>query len=149
MGKEKSIDVIFYFMYLRKESSILTGGNMDYTTGVSEDKSYVFITAGQQELTLFSALMSTKEVVKLAEPLQIKKLLIDLRKYKSKTSNLDKYKFAYQGAEDAGLNRDWKLAILKSPEDSEPHSIETLMREANYNCKLFTKENAAINWLKD
>lgn len=99
-------------------------------------------------VTLQLAISFTNSLTSVGKKLQFSRVVIDIRGVESKSSNSDKYFYAYEGAVLAGLSGSWKIALIKDGKDSSPDFLETVMLNAGYDFKIFTKEHFAINWLK-
>lgn len=99
-------------------------------------------------VTLDLAVSFTKSFVSLGNSHKLSHTVIDVRKTKSTSSILDKYIFAYEKAEQTGLSRSWRIALLKKVNDTSLDFIETVMINAGYQFKIFTNEQFALNWLE-
>ncbi len=45
-----------------------------------------------------------------------------------------------------GLNRNSRIAILVDLNDKSHNFIETVLRNAGYNCRIFFNEDAVVKW---
>lgn len=99
-------------------------------------------------VTLDLAVSFTSSFVSLGKSHKLSHMVIDIRKTKSISSILDKYLFAYEKAEECGLSRLWRIALLKKVNDASLDFIETVMINAGYQFKIFTNERCAMKWLK-
>jgi hypothetical protein len=66
----------------------------------------------------------------------------------SVSSIWDKYRYAYQEAAKFGLSRQWKIVVLKDPDDRSPDFLETVMVNNGYMFRVFADEKTAIVWLR-
>ena len=122
--------------------------NNKYKVSISESGTYVKVqtmgTCSADVVKEFS-----REAIKKANEHNIIGLLFDARQTKSITSPLDKYMLAYRYLEEYGLNNKTRIAVLTAPGDNSHAFIETVFINAGYQCRLFTDENIAIEWLEE
>jgi hypothetical protein len=76
----------------------------------------------------------------------INKYLYDLRNSRNKESVNANYIFANQDLKRLEPNPSNKIAMLTSPNDKSHDFIETVLRNAGYDVKLFVNESEAIAW---
>ena len=120
---------------------------MGYVVGISECGTFVSVRM-RTGLTLFLATASARDAVALGAKHGLQKLLIDLRGTFSRSSVTDKYDFANRQAEEAGLTREWKIAVLKDQLGEAGDFIETAMRNCGYHCRVFADAGSAAAWLE-
>ncbi len=121
---------------------------MQFKLGMSSDNTFVEVKVTCLEgLSLELALRFTKEYTRYGQEKGILKCLIDMQGIRSTEGIVGKYSFAYSGAEDAGLSRDWRIALLKDAEDKTPEFLETVMLNAGYTFKVFDDKSVAQAWL--
>ena len=65
----------------------------------------------------------------------------------SRSGTLGKYRYAHAVANQSGLTRDWKVALLKDRGDETPDFLETVMVNAGYAFLIFEDEEEAFDWL--
>lgn len=118
-----------------------------YNINLSEDNKFIRIQVWIP-VTLNLALSFISDLTKLGTKLNLSSAVINIRNTKSISSISEKYSFAYEKAETAGLNRSWKIALIKEVKDNSPDFLETVMFNAGYQFKVFTDEPFASDWLK-
>ena len=87
------------------------------------------------------------EMMKLSTANGINKFMFDLRRtpnVQSVTKNID---FAYNELPAFGFPKVSRSAFLVSPDDSSHDFITSVFLKAGYDVKLFTEEDAALQWL--
>lgn len=121
---------------------------MDYKVSISENNRYLIVRVFK-DVTNELALRFSRDAAALGDEKGIRKLLVDERGWGSLSSVLQKHDFAHGEAEGTGLTRVWRVAILKDPEDRrDVDFLETVMRNAGFNFRLFTDESEAKRWLE-
>lgn len=118
-----------------------------YNINLSNDRKFI-CTQVWTPVTLNLAVSFTTDLISLGKKLNLSLALINIRDTKSISSIYEKYLFAYERAESAGLNRSWKIALLKKESDKSPDFLETVMFNAGYQFKMFTDQQFAFDWLK-
>ena len=119
---------------------------MAYDISISEDKTYVSVRL-RANVTKDIAIGFTKEAASRGKTAGLKKIFIDLRGVKSESGVLEKYEFAYEVGIHLGLTPEWKVCMLRDEERSEMQFIETVMRNAGFDYRMFTDEDEAFTWL--
>ncbi|MBI9073283.1 MAG: hypothetical protein JEY94_16900 [Melioribacteraceae bacterium] len=121
---------------------------MDYHIVISENNDHLLLKI-LKPMTLEIVIAAYEELIKIGKGNNIFKMLADLRNLEIKTNNIDRYEFAYTMSEKLGLDRNWKLAILKDKNSTAPDFFETVMTNVGYDCKAFTKLEDAEDWLEN
>jgi hypothetical protein len=119
-----------------------------YEIGSSPDGTYVYARAFRHPYTAEIALTVAGDLVRFGEKLDVLGCLVDIRGSASVSSVVDKYKFAFEKAELAGLSRHWRYAFVIDHGDDSPDFIETVMKNAGYAFQVFEDEREAIDWLQ-
>ena len=88
------------------------------------------------------------ETVELANLHSINGILLDVSEAPQVKSVVDQYQLVNNELEKFGFNRHARIAILVRDEDSSRTFLETTLRNAGYNCSLFTDRTRAEDWLK-
>ena len=80
---------------------------------------------------------------------EVNSFLFDLRNARNLTSVSDHYQFASNKSKHMGFKLGSKHALVVSPEDKAFYRfMETVLINAGYGAKVFTDEQAAIEWLE-
>ena len=119
---------------------------MEFKISISENGKYLIVEVfevitGELERKFI------KEGLKEAKAHNIKNIFVDVSRAPNTASVLENYKFAYDETERLGHPKDAKIAVLVSPDDHSHDFIETLFKNAGYNCNIFRDKNSAIEWL--
>lgn len=121
---------------------------MSYTISTSDNRKFLrvhvegdFSTAGARE---WSA-----ELREAGRTQGIRRFLIDARSSRNISTVLENYQYAYTNSHELALEKNVRVAILTSPDDRSHDVVETLMRNAGYNVRVFSDESAAIAWLEN
>jgi len=88
-----------------------------------------------------------KEATELKKEHGFYDFLYDGSDSSSAISILDQYQVVNQDLTAMGFDRRSKIALLISTGDTSRDFIETALRNAGYNCRLFTERDEAISWL--
>ncbi|MBL1142681.1 MAG: hypothetical protein D8M62_11610 [Proteobacteria bacterium] len=120
---------------------------MDYKIDSIKEKGFVLIKV-YKSITADLEQSFAKEAVETAQRDDLLNYCADVRGIPNVASTLDNYSMAYENMASYGLKHESKIAILHSINDHSHNFIETVFRNAGYNCKLFTNESDAHDWLK-
>ena len=120
--------------------------NAPFEVGCSDDQSYIYVRV-LSPVTLELALSFTDDFTRLGTELNIYCCLIDIRGTRSRSGTLGKYQYAYKEAKAHGLTKRWKMALLKDGEDRTPNFLAVVMQNAGYTFQIFSREDAAVDWL--
>ena len=118
---------------------------MDYKATLSPNGDYVLVRV-LKDVTTELAFRFLKDGARLGEEHDLRKMLVDERGAPSKTSVLEKYTFAHE-RKDVPVTRDWRIAMIKDPDNKAVDFLETVMLNAGYTFRIFINENQAITWL--
>ena len=100
-----------------------------------------------EPITAELVLSFTKDAINTAGQHGSLRYLVDVRRAKNVTGTCDQYSLAYEEMERLGLDRASRIAVLISPGDTSHDFIETVFRNAGYDCQLFLEEGEADAWL--
>jgi hypothetical protein len=81
--------------------------------------------------------------------MNIKRFLFDVRMARNACSILENYHYAYNDPDNLHLLKDIRSAILVSKGDQSHDFVETTLRNAGINVKIFTDESAAVKFLEE
>lgn len=121
---------------------------MDFAIDVSEDGRYVVVRV-QGDITRERAQEFARQALERAKARGIGRFLYDLRGARNVEDPADNYFFAYQDLGRIGRRRDDRSALLVAPEDRSHDFVETIIKNAGYNTRLFREEAAALWWLTE
>ncbi len=121
---------------------------MNYEVKISEDEDFVWQIPHEDMTTQLASEIGHK-AMNLARAKNINKYLVDVRGIKNIDAAFDNYDFAYNEASKVGYQRTDRIAIVIDPDDTSHNFIETVSLNAGYHVKLFTKIQAAIDWLHE
>lgn len=79
----------------------------------------------------------------------ISRFLVDVRDATNIASTTEQYQYARRQLVELGVGRTSRIAVLIDPNDPSHGFIETVLRNAGYNCTLFVDEAFALAWLAD
>jgi hypothetical protein len=80
--------------------------------------------------------------------LNILRYLYDLRNAPNIESVTSNYEFAYKEMPKSPLDANATVALLADPEDRSHDFVETVMRNAGFNVRLFSEKEEAVAWLE-
>jgi hypothetical protein len=121
---------------------------MNYDITISKDEAYVLVNV-TQNFTKLIAEQFMKDATELGEKNGIRKMLIDMRGISSLSSVLDKYTYAYKDGKKVGLTHVWQIALLVDQMDEDVRFMETVMKNAGFNCRLFDNQEQTVVWLEE
>ena len=115
---------------------------------VSDNGKYIIVRVNE-DMTRTLAESLGLEAMHLGIKKNLSKFLYDLRNSRNKETINANYIFAKQDLKRLDPNPANKIAMLTSPNDKSHDFIETVLRNAGYNVKLFIVEEEAIIWLEE
>ena len=115
---------------------------------VSDNGKYIIVRVNE-DMTRTLAESLGLEAMHLGIKKNLNKFLYDLRNSRNKETINANYIFAKQDLKRLEPNPANKIAMLTSPNDKSHDFIETVLRNAGYNVKLFIVEEEAIIWLEE
>ena len=120
---------------------------MGYEISISENGKYIIIEVvepitGQLEKRFM------KDGLDALKAYGIKKIFINVSKVPNVAGVVEQYQLAYDDAVSQELPRDTRIAIFAALDDHSHDFIETVFKNAGYNCSLFRDKNSAIEWLE-
>lgn len=115
---------------------------------VSDNGKYIIVRVNE-DMTRTLAESLGLEAMHLGIKKNLSKFLYDLRNSRNKETINANYIFAKQDLKRLDPNPANKIAMLTSPNDKSHDFIETVLRNAGYNVKLFIIEEEAIIWLEE
>ena len=121
---------------------------MSYTITISENGQYI-ICLVTGPITVEIVREFAREIDSLSRAKNIKRLLTDVREAPNISSIYQNYEYAYQDMKNLKLQRDIRSAILAKPADTTHDFVETVVRNAGYNVRIFHDKSAAIAWLNE
>ncbi len=119
---------------------------MSFKITISEDAKYI-IGKVDGQLTREMARQLAKEYVKLIKSKGIKRILNDVSDVPNEMGILKAYEYAYTDAQNLGLPRDIRAAILADRGDVSHEFHETVANNAGYYVKVFFSFDEAVEWL--
>ena len=120
---------------------------MDYQIEPSKENGFVKIKV-YKSITADLEKFFAKEAIDVACRNRLLNYYVDVRGVPNVANTLDQYRLAYENMNNFGLDGKSKIAVVHSQNDHSHDFIETVFRNAGYNCKLFTNEGEAYDWLK-
>lgn len=121
---------------------------MSYEINVSDSGKYIVLRVNEN-MTRDLAEQLGKEALNLGSKKNITCFLYDLRNSVNIESINANYIFAKQDMKKLEANPNNKVAMLTSPSDSSHDFVETVLRNAGFNVKLFIDESEALTWLEE
>ncbi len=121
---------------------------MNYTIELSPNQKY-FIIKITGKINLETIRQWSKELEKKSRSLKINRFLFDAREAQETSSITEMYHFAYNESVELNLQRNVRSAILVDEEDKSHNFVETAMRNAGYNVKIFRDELLAVTWVEE
>lgn len=121
--------------------------NMSYTIEPSSDHKYIVIkTVG--DITGTITMEQDIEANKLGAKLGINRYLVDFTEARNVDSIIANYKYAYEDLKQTkGIDLNARVAVLASPNDHSHDFVETVLRNAGLDLKLFRDKEQAIKFL--
>lgn len=120
---------------------------MNYSIKVSDSGSYILVQINDN-MTRKMGEITGIEANKLANEYGLDCFLYDLRNSVNVEDVGANYVFANQDMKKVNANKNSKVALLTKPTDRSHDFIETVMRNAGYNVKLFHQMSEAVAWLE-
>lgn len=115
---------------------------------ISDSGKYIIVRVNE-DMTRTLAESLGLEAMHLGSKKNLNKFLYDLRNSRNKETLNSNYIFVNQDLKRLEPNPENKIAMLTSPNDKSYDFIETVLRNAGYNVKLFIVEEEAIAWLEE
>lgn len=122
--------------------------SMSYTISISDSRKFLRVHV-EGDVSAAAAREWSAELREASRAQGIQRLLVDVRSSRNVSTVLQNYQYAYRSSSDLELPKNVRSAILTSPDDRSHDMVETFMRNAGYNVRIFTDESAAIAWLED
>ena len=120
---------------------------MNFETTLSRDGTYVIVRV-KEDISAEMEREFAEQAIRLAKKHNIKRFLVDVRGIPNVAGSLDNYLFAYEDITRFGLDATSRIAVLASPDDRSHDFIETVLRNAGYNCRMFSAEKNALEWFR-
>ena len=115
---------------------------------ISDNNKYIIVQVNEN-MTRALAERLGFEAIQLGNTKNITRFLYDLRNSRNTESINVNYIFANQDMKRLETNPNNMIAMLISPGDKSHDFIETVLRNAGYNVRLFEVELDAIAWLEE
>ncbi len=119
---------------------------MEFKISISENGKYLIVDVFQA-ITGELEKNFLKESIEVIKAHNIKNIFVDVSTVQNIARITDNYKFAYDETKRLGHPRDVKIAVFVNPEDHSHDFMETLFKNAGYNCNIFQDKSSAIEWL--
>lgn len=119
---------------------------MPYVIALSEDERYLRV---RIDAPVTRALASTigRDLKAAGTAHGVSRFLYDVRDAPNIESVFGNYGFAYQNMSEVEASRVARHAILVRADDRSHDFVETLLRNAGYDARLFRSEEEAVAWL--
>ncbi len=114
---------------------------------LSEDGSYIHYRSNRSSRNGAEMAGRLRALVDLGRKHQLSRALLDARGITFAAPIAVQYDFAYHQAWQAGLARDWRLALLVTPGDRSYDFMETALINSGYQAQLFFDPERARAWL--
>jgi len=121
---------------------------MSYTITLSESRKFLEVKA-TGPITIDIVRQWSADIEKMSRAMDIRRFLFDVRTAQNVCTVLENYFFAYRNSMELNLPRDVRSAILVSERDQSHDFVETTLRNAGYNVRIFTDESSAVKWLEE
>jgi len=122
---------------------------MEYTITLSSDRKFI-VENIKGVISREIAMHVNLEAHALGKRLGITRYLIDVTEARNIDKNMDTYEFAYEDMRQAaGIDMFARVAILVSLGDHSHDFVETVLRNAGLNVRLFTNLDEATRYLVD
>ena len=120
---------------------------LQFTITKLPDREVLFVDSSDQVISIDKVEYFTKKYTQFGKDQNIEKVVIDMRSIHCISGIYDKYKFAHTTAKQSGLEKNWKIAIIRSSENESLDFLETAMYSAGYSLMLFNNECEALSWV--
>jgi len=120
---------------------------MKYKVTVDTDEGFVRVTA-YESITGNLERAFAEEAIAVAKQSGVVCYLVDVRGMPNIANPSDQYRLSYEDMRTFGLAKTSRIAILVGADDRSHNFIETVFRNAGYDCRLFVNEDDAQNWLR-
>ena len=121
---------------------------MKFEIALADSRKYVICTVHEPVTTDF-ALEFGKAASQFARQHGLVRQLYDCRKVRNVDSVFHNYDFAYRDMVNLELEHNNRAAILVEATDRSHDFVQTVLRNAGYNVKVFVDEQQAIEWLEE
>ncbi len=121
---------------------------MSYSVTLSDDGQYI-VCRVDGPVTTAVARGFTLEMHRLSREAGVKRFLTDVREARNVLGPLDNYEYAYKDMRAMNAQRDIRSAVLVAPDDDSHNFVETVVRNAGYNLRLYRDEGEALAWLSE
>ena len=119
-----------------------------FEISVAYDKTYIQLVVLTPLMTMPIAMEATLGLKEVNDKVEINRFLLDLRNTRSTTTVNEKYEFAYEKLKAlVQVPSEMRGALLKAEGNDSFRFLETVMRNANYNFRVFDDEVLALEWL--
>ena len=120
---------------------------MLFETRVSECMKYIYISV-RKEINYAIAYDFIHHAYVEASRHGIRNFFFDVRGVRNVASTQHNYRLIAEDAPQIGYDRTAKIAILIDFNDPSHDFIETVASSAGYNCKIFSCQNALLEWIQ-
>ena len=122
-------------------------GRISYTLTVSDDKTYILLEISG-EISRESVLEPAIKAHILSHDLGIDNIFVDVTEAVNLDTISNDYGFAYEDLRKApGANLNARIAVLVRPDDHSHDFVETTMRNAGFDFKIFRDRGRALDYL--
>ena len=119
---------------------------MSYTISLAPSGDYIVVTV-EGRLTAKIAAKYTAEAHRKAAETGVNCFLIDVRQAVNVETAVSNYDYAYREMPKLKLDPRARAALLAAPADHSHDFVETVIRNAGFDVRLFRDESAALRWL--
>lgn len=121
-----------------------------YEVSIAPDQSHVYLRVTRRSISLKFADAFTRALTSMGDSAGLNRCLIDVRGSCSSAGVAGEYQYAYADAENSGLSREWRIALLKDSSDETHDFLLTVMRNAGWMFRYFEDDamDKAVAWLK-
>lgn len=99
------------------------------------------------DITIERARQFTKDTVDLGKRHQITRFLYDARGVRNIETVFRNYQFANEDMARLNVDRAGTFAVVTDPDDRSHDFVETAIRNAGYDVRMFSDHDAALCWL--
>lgn len=100
-------------------------------------------------MTKDTAVQFSRDMDVLSREKNIKRFLIDVRGAPNVSDALENFRFANEDMTELGLQKNVRCAIMVDEDDGTHNFVETLIRNAGYNVRIYSNEKKAMLWLEE
>ena len=120
---------------------------MAFETRISDCKKYILVIV-KTEIYYDLAVKIMRHAYNQASKLGIRNYYFDVRSARNIESTSNNYRLVNEDASSLGYDRTVKIALLIDLHDDSHDFIETAAASAGLNCKIFTCEEALLEWVQ-